>query len=212
MPYIYKIVNDINQKCYIGKTTSSIEKRWNEHCRDSRKTFKEKRPLYSAIKKYGIENFHIEQVEECSLSVLSEREIYWIETLGTFKNGYNATIGGDGNPYIDRQLVLELYEKYKNSKVVAEMISISPESVRKILKENNLNIKYLSSLKFGVVMLDAKTSNPLKAFASCADAARWLIDNGKSNCKENGLRSHISDACNGKRNIVATYKWEKLCL
>ena len=28
MPYIYKITNDINEKVYIGKTSSSIEARW----------------------------------------------------------------------------------------------------------------------------------------------------------------------------------------
>jgi predicted GIY-YIG superfamily endonuclease len=35
MAYIYKIVNDINNKVYIGKTEFSIEKRFSEHCKDS---------------------------------------------------------------------------------------------------------------------------------------------------------------------------------
>lgn len=35
MGYIYKIVNDINDKIYIGKTEKSIEKRFKEHCRDA---------------------------------------------------------------------------------------------------------------------------------------------------------------------------------
>ena len=29
MPCIYKIINNINGKLYIGKTTSSIETRWS---------------------------------------------------------------------------------------------------------------------------------------------------------------------------------------
>lgn len=29
--YIYKILNTINDKLYIGQTTSSIEKRFNDH-------------------------------------------------------------------------------------------------------------------------------------------------------------------------------------
>ena len=60
MPYIYKITNDINNKVYIGKTLSTIDKRWKEHQRDSQKRRCEQRPLYSAIRKYGIEHFHIE--------------------------------------------------------------------------------------------------------------------------------------------------------
>ena len=30
MAYIYQIINDINDKIYIGKTERSIEERWNE--------------------------------------------------------------------------------------------------------------------------------------------------------------------------------------
>ena len=39
--FIYKIVNDINDKVYIGKTLSSIEKRFEEHQKDSLKKEKE---------------------------------------------------------------------------------------------------------------------------------------------------------------------------
>ena len=59
MPYIYKITNDINNKIYIGKTLHAIEHRFKEHCKDSKKRQNEKRPLYSAMNKYGIEHFHI---------------------------------------------------------------------------------------------------------------------------------------------------------
>ena len=37
MSVIYKITNDINSKVYIGKTEFTIEKRFNEHCRDAYK-------------------------------------------------------------------------------------------------------------------------------------------------------------------------------
>ena len=33
--FIYKITNNINDKIYIGKTLSSIEKRFSEHKHDS---------------------------------------------------------------------------------------------------------------------------------------------------------------------------------
>ena len=46
MGYIYKITNDINNKVYIGKTTSdSIEKRFQKHIQDSTRREMEKRPL-----------------------------------------------------------------------------------------------------------------------------------------------------------------------
>ena len=46
MAYIYKITNQINGKVYIGKTLSSIEERWKEHCKDYKREYCEKRPLY----------------------------------------------------------------------------------------------------------------------------------------------------------------------
>ena len=51
MGYIYKIVNDINDKIYIGQTNRTIQERWKEHKLDAQARLKEKRPLYSAIRK-----------------------------------------------------------------------------------------------------------------------------------------------------------------
>ena len=74
--FIYKITNDINGKIYIGKTLNSLEHRFNEHKRASRKKYCENRPLYSAMRKYGVENFSITLIEKASIEILAEREIY----------------------------------------------------------------------------------------------------------------------------------------
>ena len=102
MAYIYQIKNDINEKIYIGKTEFSIEKRFKEHCHDAFIERNEKRPLYAAMRKYGIEHFHISLIEETDNP--EEREKYWIEYYQSFKYGYNATMGGDGKKYIDYNL------------------------------------------------------------------------------------------------------------
>lgn len=58
----------------------------------------EKRPLYDAMNKYGVENFIVEELEYVKdENILSEREVYWIKELETYgSKGYNATKGGDG--------------------------------------------------------------------------------------------------------------------
>ena len=52
----------------------------------------------NAIRKYGLENFTIEVIEECeTLEQLNEREMFWIAYFNSkAPNGYNLTNGGEG--------------------------------------------------------------------------------------------------------------------
>lgn len=96
---IYKITNKINDKMYIGQSVH-IKNRWQEH---KSKAFlpddkSYNSALHSAFRKYGLENFLFEVIEECELSDLDNREKYWIKTLNTLSpNGYNLISGGQSN-------------------------------------------------------------------------------------------------------------------
>lgn len=92
--FIYKITNMANGKIYIGKT-SHIEKRWLDHIKKS-KTLDWH--LYNSMRKYGIENFCMEIIEEVSNSRVDDIEQYWIAKLNTTDPdiGYNVHIGGSG--------------------------------------------------------------------------------------------------------------------
>ena len=210
MAYIYKIIIDINDKVYIGKTEFSIKKRLAEHCRDALRERNEKRPLYSAMKKYGVEHFFIELVEETN--VPEEREAYWIKYYNSFEKGYNATLGGDGKKYIDYDLVIQTYKKELNAVTTANILNISPDSVRKILKENNVEIissQEISAKKNSkkVEMFDLN-DNYIRTFNSMIEAGKYLIDNKKSNCKLTTIRQHISEVVRGKRKTCAGFKWK----
>ena len=88
--YIYKITNQLNNKCYIGQTTD-YKRRFQEHKNLGYGT-EENKLLYYAIKKYGIENFSFEVIED-KTSKYNEREKYWIQYYDSFENGYNMTQG-----------------------------------------------------------------------------------------------------------------------
>lgn len=85
----------VNQKSYIGVTNKTMERRWHEHCqwtdRGSKFVF------HQAIRKYGVEAWTheilavVESVEEAK-----RLEVDLIERHGTYRNGYNMTVGGDG--------------------------------------------------------------------------------------------------------------------
>lgn len=95
---IYKITNNINNKIYIGQSID-IDRRFKEHIRQS-KLNKDNMAIHKAIYKYGVENFTLTILEECEISELDNKEIYYIETLqARVKNiGYNICQGGCTGP------------------------------------------------------------------------------------------------------------------
>lgn len=104
---VYCIVNLINDKKYIGKSTDII-RRWRDHCKiygakteERRITlFKRNEILYKEMLVYGKENFNLKVLEQCSKEDLDEKEKYWINKLNTRTkeyggNGYNIAKGGN---------------------------------------------------------------------------------------------------------------------
>ena len=92
---IYKITNIINNKCYIGQSRN-IHNRWHDHKTVNSKDKEYEYPLYRAFRKYGLNNFTFEIIEFVDdVSLLNEREIYWIKYYDSYYNGYNLTSGGN---------------------------------------------------------------------------------------------------------------------
>ena len=99
--HIYCICCLANGKLYIGQTVKSIEKRFKEHKQAAKRGVPYR--LYSAMRKYGVENFTIEEIIQVSapnrqalkakLCYIEER---LIKRLQTKEFGYNSTDGGDG--------------------------------------------------------------------------------------------------------------------
>jgi group I intron endonuclease len=91
-----------NGKMYIGQTSVSIEKRFKEHISHSL-TKNGKYKFHQALRKYGAENFTIEEVmwvEAFTKQELKQKldylEKYFIQRFDTKRNGYNSTDGGEG--------------------------------------------------------------------------------------------------------------------
>lgn len=205
MAYIYQIVNDINQKIYIGMTERTLEERWREHCKDYLRRDFENRPLYRAIKKYGIEHFHIELIEETNNP--AEREIYWIEQKRTFKNGYNATLGGDGTHYLDYDLLIAVYKQTQNLTKTAELCHCDRHHLSQILKANNIVVKSSKEVNKNqgyIINQFTKDNNYVQTFSSAKEAARFVAPNSSS---LGGVVGHITDVCKGKRKTAYGYIW-----
>ena len=207
MAYIYKITNLINGKVYIGKTSEkTIEERFKIHIKDSKKEHCEKRPLYDAMNKYGIENFIIEEVE----SGLTDeeaciREEYWIKQYNSYIgfencNGYNATLGGDGKRLYNYKEIAQKYQELKSVKDTAKYFNCDKKVIRLACNENNLSIldnKPRKQLK----RIDIKTGE-IKYYSCITEASQDIP--GK---QPETARKNISRAIN-RGSSGYGYYWE----
>lgn len=138
MGYIYKITNLINGKMYIGQTKRSIDIRWKEHLRS-----KDDSPIHKAFRKYGIENFKIETLEECADELLNEKEIYYIKQYNSYNGhiGYNATPGGESNAQGAINWIKSHPEEVKNNLNKAREIAIKKFEDNPELKEKREKLR-----------------------------------------------------------------------
>lgn len=199
MSFIYVITNDINGKQYVGKTNNTIEKRFREHILDSKKVRCEKRPLYSAMRKYGIEHFYIKTLEECSVEESSEKEKYWIARLNTYgHNGYNATRGGDSRKYYDYEEIVRKYLQLRCKSATAAFFKCDVYVVNQACKE--YKIKNLNDINKPKGVGCYQNGQLIRQFDSCMEAARWLVDNNYT--------TSIRSATNVGRVASKKYKYK----
>ena len=171
MNFIYKITNDINGKLYIGKTNRSIETRFQEHINFSKRAYKN-RPLYDAMNKYGVNHFHIEQIDICETDEeASTKEIYWIAYYDTYRYGYNATLGGEGKQLLDlnEEEIIEKYQELKSKRAVGRYFNVDEKTIRSIL--NKYNVPLIDNRKQIAMM---KNNKILKVFSGRKEANIFL--------------------------------------
>jgi hypothetical protein len=149
------------------------------------------------MRKYGIEHFHIEEIEKCDNP--EEREKYWIEQYHSFKYGYNATIGGDGKKYLDYDLILKTFNATKNCAKTARLLKISADTVREVVKKNGLQPNNGIANRKPVVKIDLKTGEILDIYESAIIAEQ-----------ENNINNHINAVCKGNRKSAGGYGWKYL--
>ena len=114
MAKIYKVTNKENGKFYIGRTRYKCL-----YMRKATHKWYAKQgsnlPFPNALRKYGVNGFNWEIIEECEDTKAGEREIYWIDKL---KPHYNATLGGDGGTY-GRPCPEHVKEATRQSRIVS---------------------------------------------------------------------------------------------
>ena len=97
MHYLYRIINRVNGKVYIGQTNHARPSdRWSEHKSSAKKS--DRFPLQKAIRKYTSDNFLFDIVACCKTQEdanwCEEELIKQYDCLAEDKKGYNVKSGG----------------------------------------------------------------------------------------------------------------------
>ena len=92
---IYKATNKINGKSYIGQTIYDLKFRIRSHISEANR---DNLPFHNALLKYK-NYFEWRILEVCnSKNEMDEMEFHYIKQYNSiFPNGYNLTLGGEGN-------------------------------------------------------------------------------------------------------------------
>lgn len=133
---IYKIENIISHKVYIGKS-EDIDYRFVLHKRELKNGKHCNQHLLAAWRKYGEANFVFSILEECQISDLNQKEIFWIESLQSYKKefGYNKTLGGTGG-----RLNQESIEKMKKIRKGYKASAETNQKISETFKKNNITV------------------------------------------------------------------------
>lgn len=208
---IYRIINQCNNKSYIGKS-KDLHVRLRAHHTEPFNSNADmyNSLIYRAIRKYGLDNFSFEVVEYCPEEQLNEREKYWIAYFHTYINepncqGYNMTIGGETNIFekqYDRDLIHQLWKEGKSHQEILKLINCSRVTLTLILDELEIDSherRYRSCAYKAKPVLQYNLNNELlHEYNSIADAFRATgVPTG-----------NISKNCKGKLKTAGGYIWK----
>ena len=228
---IYKITNP-NNKSYIGKAVN-LSRRKNSY----RGMFCDTQPkIYNSLKKYGWEQHIFEVIEECSVDMLVEREIYhkteFIEKYGwdmaLFINIVDE-IGGKFTDETKRKISQskkghkcytdEWRLKISNSlnernhsqyytEEVKSKISNALKGKSKVFTQEHLdNLSKANLESKGKIVECYDLSNKfIQEFSCLREAKTWLLN--EKNLHSPNIDKQIKDCCTGRQKTCHGFKFK----
>lgn len=191
---IYQVTNLINNKKYIGQS-NDIKLRWKKHHSEPFNPNSENYNcvFYRAIRKYGIDNFKFEVLEECSLNNLNKRERYWIKQHRTYLgfkdcNGYNMTLGGDAS-------VAHTLLSYEDVQQIQNLLLNTRISQTEIGNQFHVSQNTISDINTGYTWVDEDLNYPLRQkkykYNYCIDCGEKISLKGKRCVKCQSIHSRL---------------------
>lgn len=214
MKIIYRAINKLTGKSYVGATLKTLESRIKDHIQKARKKIGGE--FQEAIRTYGADAFEWVQIDTAnSIDELAEKEKEYIIKYNAKENGYNVDGGGGFKKTIYQYdpANKHVVQKYDSLNSAAMAVNATKQDIsRACLSANGFVYGYFwsyknyenfipngDSRKKGVIQLDMK-NKLVKEFDSVAEAS-----------EETGLsKTCISRVCRGERDSSGGFIWNYL--
>lgn len=206
---LYVIRNNENNKIYVGKCYYPLSQRMKDHinkakrnlCKDEDGNYR----LHTAMHEIGYDNFTIELIGRFRQGLLEEKEIEYIRKYDSFKNGYNASLGGDNPATVNIGKEKDIIFQYCVQKLPINQIemnlNISAHTIKTVLASRYIFAKNIYSVKpkTWIAKVNPTTGEWIGLYASVTEAA---LSVGNKQCD-----SHIIKCCKGKRKMAYGFSW-----
>ena len=197
---IYKFTNQLNNKIYIGQTTTSMEDRLKKHLNQ----LDDNTYFHRAIQKYGIENFSLEIVDDnIPLNELDDREKYWIKITDAYYTsgkGYNLTKGGRWGT--SSQLICGSAEED-----IKNLIKDSELTFKQIGDMYGVSLSCISDINRGKTFFEESIEYPIRPTpqktllnSTIVDSIITMLQDNKQSIEDIALTLNISSFTVGEIN------------
>lgn len=220
--YIYCVTNKLNNMQYIGQTSTTIKRRWEQHLSEVKHG---RLYFYNALRFFGVENFIVSELycifaktKDELFKNLNLLEIDTIDKYNTLSpHGYNLTIGGNNCINPARKICQynkygKLIKNYDSLSEASDQLNINLSSIFASCSgraktahgwifryENEPFDKYsITNCICKPVNMYTKTGEFIRRYDSMTEAA---IDIGKNAL----LTNVISSVCYGKSSTLKGY-------
>lgn len=200
--HVYKITNLVNGKVYVGKT-NNLRRRWSEHVTSSRSETP-RQVVAKAIRKYGVESFLFEPLQEYVSDAEALRgETFWITQLKSDKTatGYNLDGGGLGGKILTTETRLKIALAHIGMKASAETktrLSLAHKGKKRTLE----SIEKTASALRG-------RARPKDVVERASSARKWVGHSKESRAKMSAAQVGKSHTPQHNANIGAAHRGMK---
>ncbi|MBA4155817.1 NUMOD1 domain-containing DNA-binding protein [Flavobacterium sp.] len=208
---IYKVTNILNNECYVGATTKTLEERKIDHLQKSEKNVGSY--FQEAIGTYGPEAFLWEQIDTAStIDELAQKEIQYINQYNSFEEGYNSDKGGGFKKTIYKyNLNGSLNSTYESLTDAGKSVNVRKQDISRACWSINHTLGgYLWSYEYiepfipkmdnrkKEVLQYSLNGNLLAKYVSASEASR----------KTGVSKTCITRCCRGEREHSRGFIWE----